>query len=122
MGRTLVREMNRGIDALGLEGSCVYGDGPLFHVLLGRGACANPDGTLKAGSADVLTLRQANRPEVKAALQAGMLGRGIDLMSGYGGIIATTHTLEEISLAATAFHDTLKEMVQAGVLAPVGVR
>ncbi|HEX9988495.1 MAG TPA: aspartate aminotransferase family protein [Chloroflexia bacterium] len=110
LGRTLITEMNRAIGELGIEGSCVYGDGPIFHVLLGRGASANHDGTLLAGSADTLTLRQANTSEVKAALQKGMMRRGVDLMSGHAGIIATSHTEADVAQTATAFYETLKEM------------
>ena len=118
LGRVLVSEMNRAIAELGLEGSCVYGDGPIFHVLLGRGATVNPDGTLQRDSVDTVTLRQANKPEVKAALQSGMMSRGVDLMSGHAGIIATAHTQEDVTLTATAFYETLREMREAGLLAP----
>ena len=116
MGRKLVAEMNRALRELELEGSCVYGDGPIFHVLLGRGASTAPDGSLLPGSADTLTLRQANKPEVKAALQSGMLKRGIDLLAGHAGMIATTHTEDDISLTATAFQETVREIRNAGLL------
>jgi glutamate-1-semialdehyde aminotransferase len=117
LGHKLVIEMNRAISSLDLEGSCVYGDGPIFHVLLGKGACANKDGTLQSGSADTLTLRQANDASVKAALQRGMMSRGVDLMSGHAGVIATSHTEQDVALTATAFYETLKEMRESGVLA-----
>ncbi|MBF6612760.1 MAG: aspartate aminotransferase family protein [Chloroflexi bacterium] len=115
-GEQLIMEMNRAIAELGIEGSCVYGDGPIFHILLGRGAKANPDGALVSGSADTLTLRQGNKPEVKAALQSGMMARGIDLMSGHSGIMSTAHTPQDIALTATAFHETLRGMRESGVL------
>ena len=115
MGSRLVMEMNRGISQLGIEGSCVYGDGPIWHILLGKGACANADGTLMSGSADVLTLRQANDAKVKAAMQSGMMRRGVDLMSGHAGIMSTAHTEHDLSLTATAFYETLKEMQEAGL-------
>jgi glutamate-1-semialdehyde 2,1-aminomutase len=110
MGRRLVSEMNRGIEQLGIEGSCVYGDGPIWHVLLGKGARVNEDGTLAKGSADIITLRKANDPTVKAALQTGMLNRGVDLLSGHAGIMSTAHTEDDLSLTATAFYETLREM------------
>jgi glutamate-1-semialdehyde 2,1-aminomutase len=116
LGYTLIGEMNRVIMDLEIEGSCVYGDGPIFHVLLGRGACVNPKGHLVPGSADIVTLREANSSQVKAALQSGMMRRGIDLMSGHAGIIATAHTEEDIALTAAAFYDTLREMREASVL------
>lgn len=116
LGSRFIHEMNRAIEQLGIEGSCVYGDGPIFHVLLGKGACANRDGTLKTGSADVLTLRKANDAPVKAALQNGMLNRGIDLMSGHAGIISTAHTEADLALTVSAFHDTLADMRQAGLV------
>jgi glutamate-1-semialdehyde 2,1-aminomutase len=116
MGRKLVAEMNRAIEQLGIEGSCVYGDGPIFHILLGKGACAAKDGTLMRGSADTLTLRQANDAHVKAAMQRGMMRRRVDLMSGHAGIMATAHTDEDVTLTATAFHETLAEMLEAGLL------
>lgn len=116
LGSKLVGEMNKAISQLGLEGSCVYGDGPIFHILLGKGACVNPDGTLARDCVDTLTLRQANSPEVKAALQRGMMRRGVDLMSGHAGIIATAHTGDDVALTATAFYETLGEIQQAGLL------
>jgi glutamate-1-semialdehyde 2,1-aminomutase len=116
LGYTLISEMNRAISNLGIEGSCVYGDGPIFHVLLGRGACVNPKGHLVPDSADIVTLREANDANVKTALQSGMMRRGIDLMSGHAGIIATAHTEEDIALTATAFYETLRDMREAGVL------
>jgi glutamate-1-semialdehyde 2,1-aminomutase len=116
LGQKLVREMNRAIAQLSIEGSCVYGDGPIFHVLLGKGACVNPDGTLVPGCVDTLTLRQAMSPPVKAALQRGMMKRGVDLMSGHAGIMATAHTDAEVALTATAFYETLGEMQDAKAL------
>jgi glutamate-1-semialdehyde 2,1-aminomutase len=110
MAGTLLREMNRAIAGLGIQGSCVYGCGSILHVLLGRGARANPDGTLVPGSVDVVTLRQGNAPEVKAALQEGMLRRGVDLMAGRSVIVSAAHTPEDVALTATAFYDTLREM------------
>ncbi len=110
LGKEIVVEMNRAIAQLEIRGSCVYGDGPIFHILLGKGACANPDGTLMQGSVDLLTLRQSNASEVKAALQRGMIRRGVDLMSGHAGIIATAHTGEDVALTVTAFYETLKGM------------
>jgi glutamate-1-semialdehyde 2,1-aminomutase len=110
MGRQLTIGMNKTINELGIEGSCVYGDGPIWHVLLGRGAKVNPDGTLMAGSADTLTLRQANKPEVKAALRDGMMRRGVDLMSGHAGIMSTAHTQADIDQTQEAFRETLREM------------
>ena len=116
LGTKLVIEMNRAIAQLGIEGSCVYGDGSIFHVLLGKGARANPDGTLVRDCVDILTLRQGNSPEVKAALQRGMMRRGVDLMSGHAGIMATAHTEADVAHTATAFYETLREMREAGLL------
>lgn len=115
-GWTLIREMNRAISELGIEGSCVYGDGSIFHVLLGQGACVNPDGTLVPNCVDIVTLRQANQPQVKAALQRGLLRRGVDLLGGQAGVIATTHTDEDVSMTATAFYETLKELRDSGLV------
>ena len=115
-GKSLVQEMNRAISDLGIEGSCVYGDGSIFHVLLGKGASANPDGTLVRNCVDTLTLRQANAPQVKAALQAGLLKRGVDILGGQAGIISTAHTEEDVALTARAFGETLREMREGGVV------
>ncbi|HKP53607.1 MAG TPA: aspartate aminotransferase family protein [Chloroflexia bacterium] len=116
LGYKLVAEMNKAISQLGIEGSCVYGDGPIFHVLLGKGASVNSNGTLVPGCVDILTLRQGNAPDVKAAMQRGMMRRGVDLMSGYAGIMATAHTGEDVALTATAFYETLKEMRESRLL------
>ncbi len=116
LGMLLVQEMNRAISGLGIEGSCVYSDGSIFHILLGRGASANPDGTLVPNCADILTLRQANAPDVKAALQAGLLKRGVDILGGQAGIISTAHTEEDVALTATAFGETLREMRESRLL------
>jgi glutamate-1-semialdehyde 2,1-aminomutase len=118
MGRKMVAEMNRAISELGIEGSCVYGDGPIFHVLLARGARSNPDGTLAQGSAGVVTLRQSNSPPVKAALQRGLMSRGVDLMKGNVGVVATAHTEDDLAQTASAFYETLKEMRGAKLLEP----
>ncbi len=116
IGYKLITEMNRAIAELGIEGSCVYGDGSIFHVLLGRGARTYPDGTLVPGCADILTLREANKPQIKAALQMGMLRRGVDLLSGQGGIVATAHTEADLAQTATAFYETLRDMREALLL------
>ena len=116
IGREVTIEMNKAIAELGLEGSCVYSDGPIFHVLLGRGACANPDGTLVSGCVDTIVLRQANTPQVKAAFQGGMLRRGVDLLSGHAGILSTAHTEGDLAQTVSAFYETLKEMREAGLL------
>lgn len=116
MGRKLIIAMNEVIADLGIEGSCVYGDGPLWHVLLGRGARANADGTLDRSSASVLTLRESNKPAVKAALQKGMMKRGVDLMSGKSGIMSTAHTQADLEQTINAFGETLKEMRDSQLL------
>lgn len=116
MGRSLVREMNRAIEELGIGESCVYGDGPIFHILLGKGAQVDAEGNLLPGSADTLTLRHANTSPVKAALQRGMMSRGVDLMSGHAGIMATAHTEADLTHTATAFYETLREMLEGGLL------
>jgi hypothetical protein len=108
--------MNQAIAGLGIEGSCVYGDGPLWHVLLGRGARANPDGTLDLSSADAVTLREGTRPAVKAALQSGMMRRGVDLMSGKSGIMSTAHTEADLDHTVEAFRDTLRDMRDGRIL------
>ncbi|MEO8288110.1 MAG: aminotransferase class III-fold pyridoxal phosphate-dependent enzyme [Chloroflexota bacterium] len=116
MGRQLTLEMNKVIAGLNIESSCVYGDGPIWHILLGRGARANADGTLDRSSADTLTLRQANKPEVKAALQNGMMRRGVDLMSGHAGIMSTAHTQADIDQTLEAFEGTLREMKESKLI------
>jgi len=116
LGCRLVGEMNRVIGELGIAQSCVYGDGPVFHILLGRGARVNRQGILVEGSADTLTLRQGNKPELKTALQSGMLRRGIDLLAGRSGMISTAHTEADLSRTVSAFRDTLVEMRGAGLL------
>ena len=116
LGTKLVIGMNRAIAQLGIEGSCVYGDSSIFHVLLGKGARANANGTLALNCVDILTLRQGNAPDVKAALQRGMMRRGVDLMSGHSGIIGTAHTEADVAHTVTAFYETLREMREARVL------
>lgn len=116
MGRRLIVAMNGVIAELGIEGSCVYGDGPLWHVLLGRGARANPDGTLDTTSAGTITLRESNKPAVKAALQMGMMRRGIDLMSGKSGIMSTAHTDSDLEQTLAAFRGTLRDMHDNGII------
>ncbi len=116
LGRELTIAMNKVIASLSIEGSCVYGDGPIWHILLGKGAQANSDGKLTPGSADTLTLRQANKPEVKAALQSGMMRRGVDLMSGHAGIMSTAHTQTDLDQTVEAFQATLKEMQKANLI------
>jgi glutamate-1-semialdehyde 2,1-aminomutase len=116
MGRALTIELNRTIHDLGIEGSCVYGDGPIWHVLLGRGARANADGTLDLSSANTLTLREANRPAVKAALRGGLMRRGVDLMSGHAGIMSSAHTQADLDQTVEAFRETLREMRDEGML------
>jgi glutamate-1-semialdehyde aminotransferase len=71
---------------------------------------------LVEGSADTLTLRQGNKPELKTALQSGMLRRGIDLLAGRSGMISTAHTEVDLSQTVSAFRDTLEEMREAGLL------
>jgi glutamate-1-semialdehyde 2,1-aminomutase len=115
-GRQLMRALNAAIRELGIEGSCVYGDGPIWHVLLGRGAQADEDGRLVPGSADTLTLREGNKPAVKAALYSGLLKRGVDLMSGKSGVMSTAHTQADLDLTVEAFRETLKDMHSKGVL------
>ncbi len=110
MGRKLIVAMNEAIADLGIGGSCVYGDGPMWHVLLGRGARANPDGTLDRSSADAVTLRELNKPPVKAALQSGLMRRGVDLMSGKSGVMSTAHTGTDLDQTVEAFRETLREM------------
>jgi glutamate-1-semialdehyde 2,1-aminomutase len=116
MGRKLIVALNRAIAELGIEGSCVYGDGPIWHVLLGRGAKANPDGILNVSSVDTITLRESNKPAVKAALQSGMMQHGVDLMSGKSGIMSTTHTEVDLEQTVDAFRETLRDMLHNRVL------
>ncbi len=113
-GERLIVALNRVLADLGADGSCVYGEGSLFHILLDQGARADAQGRLVPGSAGVLTLRRANPPALKTALQDAMRRRGVDLMSGQGGIVSSAHTESDFAQTVTAFRGAVQEVLGLG--------
>ena len=108
-GEALIRALNDALRSLGATRSCVYGEGSIFHILLGQGGRVDARGRLEPGSLDTLTLRQGNPGPVKSAFQEAMRWRGVDLMSGQGGLVSSAHSAEDVAATVEAFHGAARE-------------
>jgi glutamate-1-semialdehyde 2,1-aminomutase len=108
-GEALTCALNDELRALGATRSCVYGEGSIFHVLLGQGGRVDARGRLEPDSLDTVTLRQGNPGPVKGAFHEAMRRRGVDLMSGQGGLVSSAHSAEDVAATAEAFHGAVRQ-------------
>jgi glutamate-1-semialdehyde 2,1-aminomutase len=115
-GERLAVALNGALRQAGVTTGCVYGNGSIFHVLLAPGAQADARGRLVPGSVDMLTLRAGTPGPVKQALQAALLRRGVDLMSGQHGICSTAHTEADAAQTVQAFYEAARALREQGLL------
>ncbi len=95
----------------------VYGDASIFHVYFET----NLERIAKAGSRSALQTRDAKLLKgIPGALvtqyQRHLRLRGVDIMSGTGGLLSSTHTEQDVSEATSAFEATVRALVEEGLV------
>jgi glutamate-1-semialdehyde 2,1-aminomutase len=101
----LKRGVNEVIRRMGLS-AVIYGESSAFHVYIGP----RPDGTaigesLWTGDAAVL---RGMPTELVEGLRIALQTRGVDLMSGTGGVLSSAHTSADIEQTIAAFEGALE--------------
>ena len=97
--------MNAALKEKGIPG-IAYGDSSIFHVYFGQD---NLEGLTPT------QIRGLPKPCV-TAYRDGMLARGVDMMAYTSGLTSAAHTPELVDEALGAFHTTLTDMADLGVL------
>ena len=94
----------------------VYGDASIFHVYFET----NCERIAQAGSRNALQTRDAKLLKgMPGALitqyQRHLRLRGVDIMSGTGGLLSSAHTPEDIAEATAAFEATVVALMEEGL-------
>jgi glutamate-1-semialdehyde 2,1-aminomutase len=97
--------LNESIKRLGISG-VAYGESSTFHVYLGPRPAGTPVGE-KLWTEDATTIKSMSKDLVDAVRQA-LQNRGVDLMSGIGGMVSAAHTPADIDQTVVAFEGALK--------------
>ncbi|HHW15179.1 MAG TPA: aspartate aminotransferase family protein [Firmicutes bacterium] len=115
LGRRAIRLFNGVLDELGLAG-CFYGEGSLFHLVLGLD-CPERRGEDTTCGLTAERLAQAPPPAYLMPLHQAMLLEGVHLFSS-GGILSTAHTEEDLEFTAEALRRALGSLKEEGLLPP----
>jgi glutamate-1-semialdehyde 2,1-aminomutase len=107
LGRQAVRLFNGVLDELSLTG-CFYGEGSLFHLVLGLD-CPERGGADPTCGLTPDRLAQAPPAKYLFPLHRAMLVEGVHLFST-GGILSTAHTEEDLAFTAEAFRRALEAL------------
>jgi glutamate-1-semialdehyde 2,1-aminomutase len=97
--------LNQIIKGLGVSG-VAYGESSTFHIFIGE----RPAGTAigeQLWTDDATTLKSMPTELVEAVRRA-LQNRGVDLMSGMGGMVSAVHTEADIDSTVVAFEGALK--------------
>ncbi|MBI4507133.1 MAG: aminotransferase class III-fold pyridoxal phosphate-dependent enzyme [Chloroflexi bacterium] len=97
--------LNAIIKRLGISG-VAYGESSTFHVYVGPRPAGMPVGE-RLWTEDAATLKGVSR-ELVFAVRGAMYNRGVDLMSGIGGVLCSEHTPGDIEQTLDAFESAFK--------------
>ena len=99
--------LNEVIKRLGLS-AVAYGESSTFHVYFGERPAGTPVGeTLWTEDASAL---RGMSPELVDGLRRAVQNRGLDLMSGIGGVLSMAHTSDDVERSIVAFEAALKAL------------
>jgi glutamate-1-semialdehyde 2,1-aminomutase len=108
LGRQLVDDVNGLLRQRGLRGWAAYGDGSIFHVIVGSSVDFAP-GEL-APDTPVAELKSGGDAELLRLLRLGLNNHGVDLMRGRSGFLSVAHTEDDIVATVAALAATLDEI------------
>ncbi len=113
LGKTLREKLNQVLERRAIPG-CVYGDLSMFHIYLGDcPRMAECDRSLCTH--DPTALKEARKGPRAEGLRRYMLAHGADI-HGAGGMLSSTHSLEDVEHAAHIFDAALRDLAEAGLL------
>jgi glutamate-1-semialdehyde 2,1-aminomutase len=105
----LAKQLRDGINAvlkrLDISG-VAYGDSSTFHVYIGPRPAGAPIGE-QLWTEDAATLKGMSR-DLVFAVRCALHNRGVDLMSGIGGVLSSAHTAGDVEQTIAAFEGALK--------------
>ena len=96
--------LNQVIKRLGIS-AVAYGESSTFHVYIGPRPPGTPTGE-QLWTDDAVTLKSMPAELVQAVRRA-LQNRGVDLMSGIGGMLSAVHTAADVDRTLVAFEGAL---------------
>jgi glutamate-1-semialdehyde 2,1-aminomutase len=108
MAEQLVAGLNQSIRARSLRGWAAYGDGSIFHLVVGATDGFSP-GSLPDG-VSAQELKKGGDGRILGALRLALVNRGIDLMRGRSGFLSLAHTQADIDATVAAFEQALGDL------------
>jgi glutamate-1-semialdehyde 2,1-aminomutase len=108
LGRQLVDGINELLRERGLRGWAAYGDGSIFHVLVGSSLGFAPGAI--APDTPASELKSGGDARLLSLLRLGLNNHGVDLMRGRSGFLSSAHGADDIAATIVAFGSTLDEM------------
>jgi glutamate-1-semialdehyde 2,1-aminomutase len=108
LGRQLVDGINGLLRERGLRGWAAYGDGSIFHLIVGSSVDFAP-GEL-APDTPAAELKSGGDPRLLRLLRLGLNNHGVDLMRGRSGFLSVAHTQADIASTVVALAATLDDI------------
>ncbi len=108
LGTQLIDGFNAVLRRHNFQSSAAYGDGSIFHLLLGSETSFAP-GHLPP-DLPLAELKQGGDPQLQRNFRLAMLNHGVDLMRGKSGFVSAAHTPDAIETTIRAFDTALGEI------------
>ncbi len=110
LGTQLIEGLNAVLRRRNLRGSAAYGDGSIFHLILGSDSAFAP-GALPP-ELPLAELKQGGDSRLLAGFRLAMLNHGVDLLRGKSGFVSAAHTEADIETTIAAFDAALGELAE----------
>jgi glutamate-1-semialdehyde 2,1-aminomutase len=112
LGTQLISGLNSIIRDRSLRGWAAYGDGSIFHIVVG--ASTNSEPGVISPDTPLPELKRGGNMTLLGQLRQGLNNHGVDLMRGHSGFLSSAHTEEDIAQTLAAFSATLDDMAAEG--------
>jgi glutamate-1-semialdehyde 2,1-aminomutase len=113
-GQALVAGLNAIFREQGLDGWAAYGDGSIFHLIVGGRSAGRPGDLPEDLSAE--EYKRGGQARVLNLLRMALVNHGVDLMRGRSGFLSAAHTEADIAATINAFAAALEDLAAEGVL------
>jgi glutamate-1-semialdehyde 2,1-aminomutase len=113
MANQLIAGLNEVLRVRQLRGWAAYGDGSIFHLIVGSSLAFEPG--ILPNTVPAAELKQGGNQRILAGLRLALINRGIDLMRGRSGFLSLAHTPADIATTTAAFDAALADLAVEGL-------
>jgi glutamate-1-semialdehyde 2,1-aminomutase len=113
MANQLIAGLNEVLRVRRLPGWAAYGDGSIFHLIVGSSLAFEPG--ILPNTVPAAELKQGGNQRILAGLRLALINRGIDFMRGRSGFLSLAHTPADIATTIAAFDAALGDLAVEGL-------